>query len=221
MTAPRPPPLDATLPDDLAALAPKDQLRLAAFRLFSRLLDDAPSVAFLKELRESKLLEATAGLARQEASPAAAPLAALVEWLSAASDEALEGARRDFISLFVAAKHLPAPPWESVYVSPDRLVNQEPAREVLRAYAEAGVAFDGWRQLPSDHISLELAFAATQLAELPRVPEARARLDHFTLKHLAVWVPRFCADLKSAATSPLYQHVADALVGLLPLRPEA
>lgn len=222
MTAPRTdPPLDAALPDALAALPPGERLRLVAFRLFARLLDEAPAVAFLEELRETGLVASLVELARESGAPALAALDDLARAFEEADDAGLQAARQDFISLFLAAKHLPAPPWESVYVSQDGLVNQEPAREVLRAYAEASVVFDAWKQLPADHVSLELAFAATLLAQLPTVPEARDRLDRFEKAHLAVWLPRFCADLEAAAKTPLYRHLARALRGLVAAGAEA
>jgi len=214
MTEPLPPPPDATLVDDLAALPAASQLRLGAFRLFSRLLHEAPATAFLAQLRDTQLVDTLAALASEVASPAAAPLDGLAAWLRTANDEALEAGRRDFLQLFFA-KHLPAPPWESVYTSPERLVHQEAAREVLRAYADAALGFDGWKETPADHISLELAFAAALIAESPRKPEAAARLARFETEHLVAWAPRFCADLRAAAKSPLYQHLADALPGLL------
>lgn len=217
MTEPLPPLPDETLIDDLAALPAASQLRLGAFRLFSRLLHEAPSVAFLAELRESNLLGTLATLATESASPASAGLRSLADWFVAADDQGLEEGRRDYLQLFVA-KHLEAPPWESVYSSTERLVNQDAAREVLRAYAEAELGFDGWKQIPADHISLELAFAATLIAETPRKVQAQARLARFEAAHLASWVPRFCSDLGGAAKSPLYKHLAEALPALLTAR---
>lgn len=214
MSEPLPPPPDATLVDDLAALPPESQLRVGAFRLFSRLLHEAPATAFLAQLRDTGLVDTLAALAGEVKSRAAGPLDGLASWLRTADGEALEAGRRDFLQVFFA-KHLPAPPWESVYTSTERLVNQEAAREVLRAYADAELGFDGWKQTPADHISLELAFAAALITESPRKPEAAVRLARFETEHLAAWVPRFCADLRGAAKSPLYQHLAEALPGLL------
>lgn len=213
--------VDATLPDDLAALPAAQKLRLACFRLFSRLLQEPPSVELLTQLRDARLVEQLVELAEETSVPAAPPLRALADFLGSASADALAGVRLEFTRLFLAVKHLPAPPWESVYRSADGLVNQQPARDALGAYADAGVTFDGWRELPADHVALELAFAATLIGDSARDPVAQQRLDRFELEHLASWVPRFCADLARAAEAPVYSSIATALPALLRQAAEA
>lgn len=207
--------LDAKLLGALEVLAPKEKLRLGAFRLFSRLLALPPEVSFFKALRGSGAVRELTALAWLDRSEAAPSLTAFDEWLTRADTTAFEDARRDYLDAFVAARHLPAPPWESVYRSPDRLVFQEPAREVLLAYLAAGFGFDGMRQTPADHISLELAFAATLLAEAATSVGARGQLDRFEAEHMASWMPSFCANLGEVAKTPPYVAVATALPRLL------
>jgi putative dimethyl sulfoxide reductase chaperone len=209
---------DAAFAAALASLDERDQLRLAGWRLCGSLLADPPSAEQLSELRESKAVETLAGLAERVASPAATALRFLGEWLAAADAAQLEAARRDGQRLFLTSRHLPAPPWESVYTSPDRLVLQEAARDALQAYAEAGFIFDGWKSRPADHVSLELDFAATLLARSSSDKAAAEQLARFEQKHLG-WIPRFCSDLLAAAESPLYRHIATALSSLVKVSP--
>ena len=211
----RPSAADAKFIGALEALPLEDKLRLGAFRLFSRFLALAPEAAFFDALRASGVVGELSALARAVRSETALSLASLDEWLATADPEAFEVARRDYLEAFVSARHLPAPPWESVYRSPDRLVFQEPAREVFKAYLAAGLGFDGMKQTPSDHISLELAFAAALLVEAPTSADARSQLDRFEAEHMTSWMPSFCKDLGGVARTPPYVAVATALPHLL------
>lgn len=82
--------------------------------------------------------------------------------------------RRDHIALFVGPKKKLAPPWESVYRSTDRLVMQEQAAEVLRAYATHRIGFEGMGRLPADHAGYELEFVSILLDRSVRSEKARA-----------------------------------------------
>ncbi len=210
-----PPPPDAALAGALEVLPPQERLRLGAFRLFSRLLWAPPEAALFEALREAQVLPALARLARDTVPGAAAALQDFAAWLERAGPDELEAARRDFLGLFVAARRQPAPPWESVYTSADRLVNQDAARRVLRAYAEARLGFEGMRQVPADHVALELGFAAALLAEGAHSDDARRRLTAFESAHMAPWMPRWCLDLQGAAATPPYRAVALALPAML------
>jgi putative dimethyl sulfoxide reductase chaperone len=205
---------DLAFAEALAQLSSNAQVRLAGWRLCARLLSDAPTLAFLSELRETRAVDSLATLAENSVSSSAGAFRSLATWLARADDAALEEARREGQALFVATRHLPAPPWESVYTSPERLVLQDAARDALAAYAEAGFIFDGWKSTPADHISLELDFAATLLAQSISDAKATERLARFEQRHFA-WMPRFCKDLSAAAKSPLYLHLADALAALV------
>lgn len=205
---------DVAFAEALAGLSSNAQVRLAGWRLCARLLADAPAVALLTQLRDSGAVDTLAALAENAVSPAAGGLRALATWLSQADASALEAARLDGQRLFFASQHLAAPPWESVYTSPERLVLQGAARDVLRAYAESGFIFDGWKSTPADHVSLELDFGATLLGQSASDPKAAERLARFEKDHFG-WIPRFCADLGAAAKSPLYVHLAEALTALV------
>jgi putative dimethyl sulfoxide reductase chaperone len=207
--------LDAELVGALEVLSPDDQLRLGAFRLFSRLLAMAPEAEFFAALRRAGIVRELVALALRVRSEAAGSLESFDDWLGSADAEAFEDARRDYLEVFVSARHLPAPPWESVYRSPERLVLQEPAREVLKAYIAAGLGFEGMKQSPADHIALELAFAAALLVEAPASAEARSQLDLFEAKHMSSWMPSFCVDLGGSARTPPYRTIAAALPCLL------
>lgn len=127
--------------------------------------------------------------------------------------------RSDFTRLFVGPRKKLAPPWESVYRTPARLVMQEHEREVVRAYAEQRVGFDGMGGVPADHIALELQFCAW-LLDHPRAP-TREALRSFLGKHVLAWVPAFAADIETHATTELWRAVGRALAALCVRESEA
>lgn len=126
--------------------------------------------------------------------------------------DAWKEVRSDFTRLFVGPRKKLAPPWESVYRSPARLVMQEHEREVVRAYAEQRVGFEGMGGVPADHVALELQFCAW-LLDHPK-PATRAALRRFLAEHLLTWVPLFAADVERQAKTELWRAAARALTGL-------
>lgn len=53
---------------------------------------------------------------------------------------------------------MPAPPYESCYRSPERVLPQASALEVREQYRNAGLAVKRLNREPDDHIGLELEF---------------------------------------------------------------
>ncbi|MBI5710863.1 MAG: molecular chaperone TorD family protein [Candidatus Eisenbacteria bacterium] len=134
-----------------------------------------------------------------------------------------EEARREHLRLFVGPYHVPAPPYESVYRSPQRLVMQEPAHAVRRAYAEAGVAVERLGEIPDDHLACELEFAGLLLAHAavsggPGAPDGRDAMERhrlFLTEHLLAWTPDLHRDIARAAPGGLYAAIAAFLVAFL------
>ena len=90
------------------------------------------------------------------------------EWHIAAAtkslSEVLGELRLDYTRLFMGPGQVLAPPWESVYRSPKRLLFQEPTAQVRVFYRRHGLEVPRLNQEPDDHFGLELAFMAV-LAE--------------------------------------------------------
>jgi TorA maturation chaperone TorD len=121
----------------------------------------------------------------------------------------------DYQQLFIGPNHLPAPPWESVYRTEERLVFDWPTLEVRAAYQEMGLSVSDTTE-PDDHIGLELLFMAT-LAERQAAGDLRAAAAQaaFLKRHLLVWAPTFCADLAASAATSLYKGLALLTQGML------
>lgn len=192
----------------------REAVRAEVYSLLAGLLSAAPTQDQLAALRGKDLL---CSLRRRLQECGLQDLPELGELAAAIGTTADEwgAVRREFNRLFLGPGKLPAPPWESVYLSPDRLVMQEPAREVLREYVDAGVGYDGMMGCPPDHVAKELGFMATliQLAVDRPGDEAmlRERQQRFVQDHLLRWVPRFCADLEGAPSARFYRIVARML----------
>lgn len=121
---------------------------------------------------------------------------------------------KDYVALFVGPRKKLAPPWESVYRAPERLVMQECEREVARAYAAQRIGFDGMGRRPADHVALELEFCALMVDRGRLKPAVRKALRRFLDHHLLAWVPAFAADIERHAKSEFFRGLAGALAEL-------
>ena len=124
--------------------------------------------------------------------------------------------------LFVGPAKLPCPPYESVYrtdvpAEERGLLMGEAAADVRRRYREVGLDLAPDQHDLPDHISSELEFmhflCRREVEALERNDEDEAAAWHarqrsFVHDHLAVWVPRFCADVVQATNEPFYAAVA-------------
>ena len=140
-------------------------------------------------------------------------------------EETAEEIRADFVSLFVGLRKTLAPPWESVYVSRERRVFQEPTLAVRRAYLEAGLHHNKMFEAPDDHISLELEFVAClderlavalESGSLDQVSELGRRKQCFVEDHLARWIGMFATDILAHATTEFWKGVALTLRTFFP-----
>ena len=106
----------------------------------------------------------------------------------------------EYTRLFIGPEKLPAPPWESVYVSGEPLLFQESTLAVREAYLREGFRAAGYPHEADDHVATELNFMAALCkraldtyesgdTELCRSTlEAQAR---FLSEHLLVWIREF------------------------------
>jgi TorA maturation chaperone TorD len=146
---------------------------------------------------------------------------AFKECLASLADSNLSAAYRDihieYTRLFVGPHHLPAPPYESVYRSPDRMLMQDETMRVRAAYARSGFRVARSSHVPDDNVGIEFEFmCALSMATNDAVGKkdcAEALLliaaqQEFCNDHLAKWIPQFCADIKEDSSSTFWQGVA-------------
>ena len=196
----------------------RDTVRAEVYSLVAGLLAGAPSRDQLASLAKEGILD----LLRQrmeESGLGDLPELSELTATMGTTDETSEALRREFNVLFLGPGKLSAPPWESVYLSPDRLVMQAPAQEVLREYVDAGLGYDGMIGCPPDHVAKELGFMAALIGSAADGNDhgeaARERQQDFLRRHLLQWLPRFCGDLELADTARFYRIVARLLRSFL------
>ena len=145
--------------------------------------------------------------------------ACVQEWADGASSLVPEYTR-----LFIGPTSLPAPPWESVYVSHEPLLFQESTLAVREAYAREGFQATGYPHEADDHVATELNFmaalseraqAAYQEGNMRRYRATLEAQVRFLDEHLLVWIREFADRLsKVSGISALYPSFA-ALAALV------
>ncbi|TWH49021.1 molecular chaperone [Sporomusa sp. KB1] len=130
----------------------------------------------------------------------------------------------EFTRLFIGPRHLPAPPYESVYRSAERVLMQAITIEVREKYRDAGLEVKNLNHEPDDHIGLELEFMyylnRKALEALTRgdVPAMLAALDaqsRFLTGHLSQWVSTFCDDIAGNTCQEFFRYMAEFLKGFI------
>lgn len=188
-----------------------ENARRDLYRILGGILERCPDRTLLEALASDPALESLAAHFGRQLGEALRRMHADVRRGGAAHD----AIRRDFVRLFVGPKKKLAPPWESVYRSPERLVMQVHEREVVKAYAAQRVGFDGMgTERPADHIALELQFMAILLERAGHRRAATEALRRFLDQHVLRWVPAFAADVTQNARTDFLRAVGQALTAI-------
>lgn len=135
------------------------------------------------------------------------------------NEEYVENLEADYASLFLGIGRYPVHPYESVYLSEDRVIMGESRDDVLRMYFREGLQkVDSFKE-PEDHIAVELEFMAFLCGQLQEAlsrgtKDTGQRLievqKDFFEKHLKSWVPEFCDDIVMHASQyDFYQAMAN------------
>ena len=116
---------------------------------------------------------------------------------------------------------------ESVYLSDNHIIMQEPRNQVVDIYRLNGLAVDKSFDWPEDHISMEtlfMGYLCEQTAALARsvatgeddVENDKAKIDAFIdaqkaffSMHLNKWVPDFCQLTFDEALTLFYKAIAE------------
>jgi len=134
----------------------------------------------------------------------------------------------EFTALFIGGRrNRRVFPYESVYTSAERLLMQDARDEVAAIYQDAQISRREDFREPEDHLALELAYMAHLNTQASQAVEAEA-VQHaidlqlsFYRRHLMVWAPEFCADLKKATRSAFYAWLAEFTNDFLAAEDEA
>lgn len=196
--------------------------RQIIYRLLARLYREGPSLDILKALLEEGTLSYLAQAEGNEESRKGCRM--MEEELRAQGGDlkAYEAKlRQDYTRLFIGPGSVKAPPWESVYRSPDRLLFGEETLAVRKFYQSFGVSIKNLYREPDDHLGLELEFMAWLCAqaleglsggEWKRYLEGQQK---FLREHLLEWVPAFTKDMENSAETAFFQGLASFTRGFL------
>lgn len=127
----------------------------------------------------------------------------------------------EFNRLFVGPASPPAPPYESVYLSPDRLVMQEQTLSVRQSYQAENLMTASQGSAPDDFIAAELEFAAYLLSRLREeaflgnsatAGQYRRLFNTFMDEHPRRWLPAFAAEVRANTRHPVFEPVMQVLL---------
>lgn len=164
------------------------ELRLALFQLLQAAYT-APSTPDLAEALD-ELAAIYLDLVERPVAPLGLP------------DGAADAA--EFHRLFVGPGALIAPPYESVYLSPEQVLMQAETLAVRQFYRSNGKELAPDRREPDDHLAFELEFYAHLQTEANGLDAMR----RFCTEHLQRWVPAFCERVIAGTRSSFYRSLA-------------
>lgn len=196
------------------------------FGMLGKLLYTYPAKDWIELLRSEEIFN-EAPFA-QDHPKVAQGLKLLQSWSLDSIQRLPEQVRReveqDYLELFMGMGRIVAPPWESVYLTPDRLVFQEPTNQVRLFYRRFGLEIERLGKEPDDHIGTELAFfghlaslAAQAISQENQLgfQEILSAQQGFLNDHLQKWVPKWCTDVLDNATTDFYRGIALIISGAL------
>lgn len=130
------------------------------------------------------------------------------------TNEEFNSLKEEYSRLFVGPDHLPAPPWESVYLSKERIIFDEHTLAVREFYKKWGVSTQNKNKEPDDHIGFELEFMSilidkslTALNEddLDSLKNTLEGQKEFLETHLLVWIEEFADKLVKNTEHSLFK----------------
>jgi TorA maturation chaperone TorD len=196
------------------------EIRSKIYRLLKNVFLKPPSQEFLNYLRELN------GVNDSASTP---DVVKGLELLRKGANCEPEKLSLEHTRLFIGPYKLPAPPYESVYRTDERLVMQQPTIEVRKAYLQAGLEVKGIYTNPDDHISAELEFMeylCNKTASFLKNRDAHEAVKHLELQrkfleeHLSKWVAAFSEDILRNTEQDFYRGAALLLRGFISLETE-
>jgi len=197
-----------------------NEISCKIYRLLKNVFLNSPSQEFLNYIRELNGVGESAG--NRDITKG-------LELLRKGADCEPEKLELEHTRLFIGPYRLPAPPYESVYRTDDRLVMQQPTIEVRKAYREAGLEVKGIHTNPDDNISAELEFMeylCDKTASFLKNHDAHEAMKYIELQrkflevHLNKWVPAFSEDIIKNTNEDFYRGAALLLRGFISLETE-
>lgn len=151
----------------------------------------------------------------------------LKKYFNGDKERAVERLSSEYTYLLIGPQKLPAPPWESVYLSKERLLFQESTLKVRQAYLKHNFIPAEYPRVADDHLALELDFMAnlSRMAEeayaennIEKTLELLKDQESFLKEHLLAWMPEFAEKIQESPTLYLYPVMAKMLKEFLEIQ---
>ena len=191
--------------------------RLWVYKFLSRCFYPEPSWKELQDAPANNLFRRLINMESEHVNSGLCLLADVIDTLPQWTKVDWEKLRQEYQRLFIGPGSLPVPPWESVYVSEERIILDEHTLAVREIYREWGLEVAHVNQEPDDHIGLELEFMAVLTkrglhcshTENQHLLTQILETQHtFLTNHLFSWVDQFCSMLVRSSKHPLYRGIA-------------
>lgn len=191
------------------------------YRLLQRIFGGEPQVEVLKVATDAHTRESLQLLLQEDEhlfDKHFEVIDEVAQALAADSKQLLDKLKSEYTYLFIGPNSLPAPPWESVYLTKERVLFQESTLNVRRAYLKYNFLPSNYPHEADDHIGLELDFMAhlSQVAqehfENGRTEELKTVLEDqkaFLQEHLLLWISDFAQDIQKSKTHYFYPAMVD------------
>lgn len=118
----------------------------------------------------------------------------------------LDDLAADFSAIYLTAS-LRASPNESVWLTDEKLVCQEPMFQVREWYQRYGLAVENWRMRADDHLVFQLQFLE-HLFRLDAESDTLKQIAVFLDEHLLRWIKLFAAQVASHCDTSFYAGIA-------------
>lgn len=132
--------------------------------------------------------------------------------------------RQDYTALFIGPGHLLAAPWESVYLTEERLTFGEPTLAVREFYLRHGLELARKNSEPDDHFALEMEFMSRLIAGQIQnftggLRKEAAFLEReqlaFLQQHLLKWTDAFTDNILRYAGTSYFRGLARLAKGYI------
>lgn len=136
-----------------------------------------------------------------------------------------EEIRPEYARLFLGPKHIPAPPYESVYRTKNRQIFGDTAFEVKKIYDNFGVKIESEGNIPNDFIGYELefmyymAYLCEKLCEDEKNYKSIESIinysEFFLREHLVLWIEDFSKDIIDNTNMEYFKILANFTMGYI------
>ena len=120
----------------------------------------------------------------------------------------------DHLELFGGKGHAPAPPYSSVYMSPDHIMNDTVSIETGKIYNAYGWTSKLKGEIPDDHLGVELQFINLLLNKYTELEddvcrrEIRTDLLKFIGTYINPWISEWNRSVQEHAETDFYKGIA-------------